>query len=180
MAQMNQGLPMIFRVLPVLMVFCIIIMRWLRHSSERAEEREEAVRGNSFICEYRKHGGMEDTFLLMKLVSDADGVKLFVSERLPDEREEKEETYPLPANAADPLIDIYFDRGVWKWGELKRSELIALDSSTYTLRFNTAVGDKQFDSDDELPKSGEGIFIDVYDYLNSWRSVFRGAEERKQ
>lgn len=174
---MTQGLPTVFRILPALMVVCIIVMRWLRHSSERAEERENAVRENSFLCEYRKHGGMEDAFLLMKLVSDADGVRLFVSERLPDSREETEEVYPLPANAADPLIDIYFERGVFKWGELKRSELIALDSSIYTVSFNTAVGETRFDSNDELPKSGGGIFVDVYDYLNSWRSVFRGAAE---
>ena len=174
MLQMTQGFPPVFRILPVLMVVCIIVMRLLRHSSERAEERENAVRGNSFMCEYRKHGGMDGAFLLMKLVSDADGVKLFVGERLPD-AEETEEIYPLPANAADPLIDIYLDRGVFKWGELKRSELIALDSSTYTVRFNTAAGETQFSSNDELPKSGDGIFVDVYDYLNSWRSVFRNA-----
>ncbi|MBQ6552291.1 MAG: hypothetical protein IJL83_01545 [Clostridia bacterium] len=177
--QMAQGLPPVFRILPVLMVVCIIVMRLLRHSSERAEQREETVRGNSFVCEYRKHGGMEDAFLLMKLVSDADGVKLFVGERLPD-AEETEDVYPLPANAADPLIDIYFERGVWKWGELKQSEVFALDSSIYTVRFNTAIGETRFGSNDELPKSGEGIIIDVYDYLNSWRSVFRGAAEQKQ
>lgn len=172
---------MLYAVLPALMVFCIAGLRIMRHAAERAErraaEREEAVRGNRFICEYREFGGMADNSLTLKLTVDAGDVRLSVTERFSGEKEERCEEYPLPTVAAEPIIVPYIERGVWTWTGLKKSELIALDAPTRKLRYETALGVTELDGDDELPKNGSGVFAEVRLSLTGWRDVFVSAKK---
>ena len=170
---------MLYAVLPALMVLCIAGLRIMRHAAERAEkraaERENAVRGSKFICEYREFGGMADQELTLKLTVDAGEVKLSVNERLCDEKEARSEEYPLPSVAAEPIIVPYLERSVWEWSGLKRSDLIALDAPTTKLRFESAPGVTELDGNDELPKNGSGIFAEVRLSLTGWREVFLTA-----
>ena len=172
---------MLYAVLPALMVLCIAGMRVMRHAAERAEKRaaecEDAVRGNRFICEYREFGGIAGNDLTLTLTVDAGAVKLSVRERFCGEEEERNEEYPLPAVAAEPVIVPYLERGVWEWSGLKQSELIALDAPTLKLRFESALGVTELDGNDELPKNGSGIFAEVRLSLTGWLEVFRTAKQ---
>ena len=172
---------MLYAVLPALMVLCIAGLRIMRHAAERAEkraaEREEAVRGNRFICEYREFGGMADNSLTLKLTVDAGDVRLSVRERFSGEEEERCEEYPLPTVAAEPIIVPYIERDVWNWRGLKKSELIALDAPTAKLRFESGLGVTELDGNDELPKNGAGIFAEVRLSLTGWRDVFLTAKQ---
>lgn len=163
-------------ILPALMVICIAVMRAMRHSAERAEEREIAVRGGDFACEYREFGGMEGRELTLRMTANAEGARLFVSDKLLDEKTETEEEYPLPAEAADALIAAYLERGVWKWRDLKPSRVFALDAPTKRVTFTTAIGENAFDSRDRLPKNGRGVIGEVFKSLNGWRDVFSAAK----
>lgn len=175
--QKTQVFPLLYSVLPALMVLCIAGMRFLRHAAERAEAREQEVRDGRFVCEYRERGGMADNDLTLTLTVEADVVKLSVKERLSGEENESIGEYPLPKAAAEPIVISYIDYKIWKWQDLKKSDLVALDAPTKTLRFESALGVTEFDSDRELPQHGAGVFGEVYTSLNGWYDLFRRARQ---
>lgn len=172
-------MPLLKSVLPVLMVICIICMRVMRHAVERAEERDNAVRGGDFLCEYREFGGIADREVALTLTSDSAGTRMAVVERAGPDEEQTRAEYALPAFAKDKLVELYLDRGVYELKDLKRSELIALDAPTRKLRFRTALGEIEIDGCDELPKRCGSLFPEAKSEMEKWRSLFEQAKLNK-
>lgn len=122
-------------------------------------------------CVYSLHGGMEGESLYIRLSADKNGNAAIEFSRTEfNGASEETRTGSVPFEAIEKIRSVCTEYGVMSWGELKNSELIALDAPTVSLTFSVKEEDYSvtINSNQALPKGSNGIFNEVYSILMSY------------
>ena len=116
---------------------------------------------------YDCSGGMDGGSLSMTLELNPEGDCTFsYSSRESWNSKEETRSYKVSREPLYRLEDIFKSCRVESWGELKRSEIEALDAPTKSIVFVYDGKSYRLSDGYEFPEEGRGIIGDVYDILN--------------
>ena len=124
------------------------------------------VNDRCLSCTYRLGGGMEGESLSITLKeNDNETATLEVISSNSPGDEEITENYTVSFNSLEKIYQIYKKYKVSKWGELKKSEIQALDAPVVSVCIKTADTTVSFDSTKEFPKNSFTIISEIRSVL---------------
>jgi len=135
----------------------------------KPKKTEDPPKGSSkiddviFSCSYKLGGGMEGGREVYDLCKYESGRKELTYSR---QRYNGDDVVSGEMEPSDELIDkilyIYEMAGVKDYGELEKSEIIALDAPSVSIWFLVNGVETRISDSDEIPERGRGIFNSVH------------------
>lgn len=123
-------------------------------------------------CSYNEGGGMDGGSMRMEISIKDDGAVWFDYYNCPyNGADEETISRKVTFDALEEIRTICKKRSVLTWGELPESELVLLDAPTTSITF--IYGDNEFysiSSNKELPAKGEGIFSEIFNVLEKYKT----------
>ena len=124
------------------------------------------VNDRCLSCKYHLGGGMEgDSLSITVKENDNETATLEVVSCSGPYHEEITENYTVSFNSLEKIYQIYKKYKVSKWGELKKSEIQALDAPVVSVCIKTAGTTVSFDSTKEFPKNSFTIISEIRSVL---------------
>ena len=124
------------------------------------------VNDRCLSCTYHFGGGMErDSVSITVKETDNETAALEVVSCSSPDYEEITENYTVSFDSLEKIYQIYKKYKVSKWGELKKSEIQALDAPVVSVCIKTVNTTVSFDSTKEFPKNSFTIISEIRSVL---------------
>ena len=124
------------------------------------------VNDRCLSCKYHLGGGMEgDSLSITVKENDNETATLEVVSCSGPYHEEITENYTVSFSSLEKIYQIYKKYKVSKWGELKKSEIQALDAPVVSVCIKTTGTTVSFDSTKEFPKNSFTIISEIRSVL---------------
>lgn len=140
-----------------------LVKRFLKDNSL---DGDGMVNDRCLSCTYHFGGGMErDSVSITVKENDNETATLEVVSCSSPDYEEITENYTVSFDSLEKIYQIYKKYKVSKWGELPKSELIALDEPVISVSIKTVDTTVSFDSTKEFPDDSYSIISDIRSVL---------------
>ena len=140
-----------------------LVKRFLKDNSL---DGDGMVNDRCLSCKYHYGGGMErDSVSITVKETDNETAALEVVSCSSPDYEEITENYTVSFDSLEKIYQIYKKYEVSKWGELPKSELIALDEPVISVSIKTVDTTVSFDSTKEFPDDSYSIISEIRSVL---------------
>ena len=140
-----------------------LVKRFLKDNSL---DGDGMVNDRCLSCTYHFGGGMErDSVSITVKENDNETATLEVVSCSSPDYEEITENYTVSFDSLEKIYQIYKKYEVSKWGELPKSELIALDEPVISVSIKTVDTTVSFDSTKEFPDDSYSIISEIRSVL---------------
>ena len=140
-----------------------LVKRFLKDNSL---DGDGMVNDRCLSCTYHFGGGMErDSVSITVKETDNETAALEVVSCSSPDYEEITENYTVSFDSLEKIYQIYKKYEVSKWGELPKSELIALDEPVISVSIKTVDTTVSFDSTKEFPDDSYSIISEIRSVL---------------
>ena len=140
-----------------------LVKRFLKDNSL---DGDGMVNDRCLSCTYHFGGGMErDSVSITVKENDNETATLEVVSCNSPDYEEITENYTVSFDSLEKIYQIYKKYKVSKWGELPKSELIALDEPVISVSIKTVDTTVSFDSTKEFPEDAFTIISEIRSVL---------------
>lgn len=152
-----------------------LVKRFLKDNSL---DGDGMVNDRCLSCTYHFGGGMErDSVSITVKENDNETATLEVVSCSSPDYEEITENYTVSFDSLEKIYQIYKKYEVVKWGELPKSELIALDEPVISISIKTVDTTVSFDSTKEFPEDAFTIISEIRSVLYDCIEQARSSEQ---
>lgn len=152
-----------------------LVKRFLKDNSL---DGDGMVNDRCLSCTYHLGGGMEgDSLSITVKENDNETATLEVVSCNSSYYEEITENYTVSFDSLEKIYHIYKKYKVSKWGELPKSELIALDEPVISVSIKTVDTTVSFDSTKEFPKNAGTIIFEIRSVLYDCIEQAKSSEQ---
>ena len=136
------------------------------------------VNDRCLSCTYHFGGGMErDSVSITVKETDNETAALEVVSCSSPDYEEITENYTVSFDSLEKIYQLYIKYDVENWGELPKSELIALDDPVISISIKTVNTTVSFDSNKEFPDDSYSIISEIRSVLYDCIEQARSSEQ---
>lgn len=145
---------------------------------DKSLDGDGMVNDRCLSCTYHLGGGMEgDSLSISVKENDNETATLEVVSCNSPDYEEITENYTVSFDSLEKIYQIYKKYEAAKWGELPKSELIALDDPVISISIKTVNTTVSFDSNKEFPEGAYTIISEIHSVLNDCIEQARSSEQ---
>lgn len=145
---------------------------------DKSLDGDGMVNDRCLSCTYHLGGGMErDSVSITVKETDNETAALEVVSCSSPDYEEITENYTVSFDSLEKIYQIYKKYEVAKWGELPKSELIALDDPVISISIKTVNTTVSFDSNKEFPDDSYSIISEIRSVLYDCMEQARSSEQ---
>ena len=164
--KMNEIIIVSSVILGVAVVSAVGYFLVKRFLKDRILDGDGMVNDRCLSCTYHLGGGMEgDSLSITVKENDNETATLEVVSCKSPYFEEITENYTVSFNSLEKIYQIYKKYKAEKWGELKKSEIQALDEPVVSVCIKTVNTTVSFDSTKEFPKNAGTIISEISSVL---------------
>ena len=147
-------------------------------SKDNVLDGDGMVNDRCLSCKYHYGGGMErDSVSITVKENDNETATLEVVSCSSPDYEEITENYTVSFDSLEKIYQLYIKYDVENWGELPKSELIALDDPVFSISIKTVNTTVSFDSNKKFPDDAYSIISDIRSVLYDCIEQARSSEQ---
>lgn len=164
--RMNEIIIVSSVILGVAVISTVVYFLVKHFSKDNLLDGDGMVNDRCLSCKYHLGGGMDgDSLSITVKEADNETATLEVVSCSGPYHEEITENYTVSFDSLEKIYQIYKKYKVSKWGELKNSEIQALDAPVVSVCIKTAGTTVSFDSTKEFPKNSFTIISEIRSVL---------------
>ena len=166
MKKMNEIIIVSSVILGVAIISTVVYFLVKHFSKDNLLDGDGMVNDRCLSCKYHLGGGMDgDSVSITVKENDNETATLEVVSCSGPYHEEITENYTVSFDSLEKIYQIYKKYKVSKWGELKKSEIQALDAPVVSVCIKTTGTTVSFDSTKEFPKNSFTIISEIRSVL---------------